>query len=169
MKKLWLVLALTTFLAACQPEGNDQAPREDSQSSQLEDQVGQEQERKQDQAEESILQEAEGQIEEDQAYYEVEDVAAYLNEYEMLPPNYITKSEARDMDWSVEDNEGYIIGGDYFGNREGLLPEAPGRQYYEADIEAGYTNHRGPERLVYSDDGLIYYTDDHYQSFERLY
>ncbi|WP_276648398.1 ribonuclease domain-containing protein [Trichococcus flocculiformis] len=60
------------------------------------------------------------------------------------------------------------IGGDCFGNREGLLPKKSGRTYYEADIDydGGY---RGAERIVYSNDGLIFYTDDHYESFEQLY
>ena len=61
-----------------------------------------------------------------------------------------------------------LIGGDYFGNREGLLPEEDGRDYFEADVnyDGGY---RGAERLVYSNDGLIYYTDDHYDSFQQLF
>lgn len=60
------------------------------------------------------------------------------------------------------------IGGDVFGNREGLLPTQKGRTYYECDVNyaGGY---RGGERLIYSDDGLIYYTADHYKSFEQLY
>lgn len=107
-------------------------------------------------------------IHEDGFYYEVEDVAAYIHLYEDLPDNYITKEEARDMGWSTADDT-WVVGGDPFGNYEGLLPDHPGRQYYEADIQAGYTHHRGPERLIFSDDGLIYYTDNHYDSFERLY
>jgi len=63
---------------------------------------------------------------------------------------------------------GMSIGGDTFGNREGLLPKADGRKYYECDVnyEGGYRN---GERIVYSNDGLIFYTDDHYESFEQLY
>ncbi|HBI55716.1 MAG TPA: ribonuclease, partial [Firmicutes bacterium] len=59
-------------------------------------------------------------------------------------------------------------GGDRFGNREGLLPDDPGRVWYECDVNyaGGY---RGPERIVFSNEGLIYYTDDHYESFTRLY
>ena len=60
------------------------------------------------------------------------------------------------------------IGGDKFGNREGLLPKEDGRQYYECDVnyQGGY---RGAERIVFSNDGLIFYTDDHYNSFTQLY
>lgn len=106
---------------------------------------------------------------EDEDYYEKDQVALYIHLYSQLPPNYITKEEADDMGWSVEDNGGYVIGGNRFGNREGLLPEKKGRQYYEADLVEGYTDHRGPVRLVYSNDGLIFYTDDHYSSFTQLY
>lgn len=98
----------------------------------------------------------------------------YIYIYNKLPKNYITKKEARDLGW--EASKGNLwdvtdkksIGGDKFGNREGKLPEKEGRQYYECDInyEGG---HRGAERLVYSNDGLIYYTGDHYDSFELLY
>ena len=63
---------------------------------------------------------------------------------------------------------GMSIGGDIFGNREKLLPEEKGRKYYGCDVnyEGGYRN---GERIIYSNDGLIYYTDDHYKSFEQLY
>lgn len=63
---------------------------------------------------------------------------------------------------------GMSIGGDRFGNREGLLPDAEGRKWYECDINfsGGF---RGAERIVYSNDGLIYYTSDHYESFTQLY
>lgn len=108
-------------------------------------------------------------LDEHEWYYELEDVALYLHQYGKLPENYITKAEARDMGWEADETNGYVVGGDKFSNREGLLPKESGRQYYEADIEAGYTDHRGPERLVFSNDGLIFYTDDHYSSFEQLY
>ena len=107
-------------------------------------------------------------------YVSKEDVAEYLYLYEELPQNYLTKKEAQEMGWVpskgnlLEIAEGMVIGGDYFGNYEELLPEAPGRDYYEADVnyEGG---HRNAERIVFSDDGLIYYTGDHYETFELLY
>lgn len=112
-------------------------------------------------------------IEEDGWYYSAEDVSLYLYIYEDLPENFITKDEARELGWdggSVEDYApGYAIGGDSFGNREGVLPDAPGRDYYECDIDTDGTDGRGAKRIVYSDDGLIYYTDDHYESFTLLY
>ena len=106
-------------------------------------------------------------------YYSAEDVALYLVTYGELPSNFITKNEARELGWeggSVQRYlEGAAIGGDKFGNREGILPKASGRQYYECDIDTDGQNSRGAKRIVYSNDGLIYYTEDHYESFILLY
>lgn len=107
-------------------------------------------------------------------YTSPEEVAAYLFYFSELPPNFITKDEAYDLGWEPQYGNlwevapGCSIGGDRFGNREGLLPDKQGRQYYECDIdyEGG---RRNAKRIVFSNDGLIYYTDDHYASFERLY
>jgi ribonuclease T1 len=115
----------------------------------------------------------EAHIDKDGWYYSAEDVALYLLTYGYLPGNFITKAEARSLGWeggSVEDYaEGRAIGGDVFGNREGLLPDAEGRIYYECDIDTDGRDSRGGKRLVFSSDGLIYYTDDHYESFTELY
>ena len=112
-------------------------------------------------------------IDSDGRYYSAFDVSLYLHVHGRLPDNYITKDEARELGWeggSVEKvAPGYAIGGDVFGNREGLLPEEPGRIYYECDVDTKGTDSRGAHRLVYSDDGLIYYTSDHYETFELLY
>lgn len=112
-------------------------------------------------------------IDRDGAYYTKEDVAQYLIEYGELPENYLTKSEARKLGWDASSGNLWdvtdrgVIGGDRFGNREGILPRKNGRQYYEADVnyEGG---RRNAHRLVYSNDGLVYYTGDHYASFEKL-
>ncbi len=105
-------------------------------------------------------------------YYDVENVVLYLTAYEELPPNYITKNEARELGWeggSVEDYlEGAAIGGDVFGNREGLLPEAAGRIYTECDIDTDGYSSRGSRRLVFSNDGLYFYTSDHYETFSEV-
>ncbi len=116
----------------------------------------------------------EAQLSEDGSYSSKEDVALYLYLYEHLPDNYITKKEAEKLGWDSSKGNlwdvapGMSIGGSRFGNYEGLLPEDDDRQYYECDIdyEGGYRN---AKRIVYSDDGLIYYTEDHYKSFECLY
>ena len=118
--------------------------------------------------------ETQSAISEEGTYTSKEEVAAYLNEYGHLPSNFITKKEAQKLGWvSSEGNldevaPGMSIGGDYFGNYEGLLPEADDRDYYECDIDFDRT-YRGGKRIVFSNDGLIYYTEDHYESFELLY
>lgn len=112
-------------------------------------------------------------VTEDGWYDSQEEVALYLSLYEHLPDNYVTKQEAQSLGWtggSVEPytGEGTAIGGDRFGNYEGLLPEEDGRQYQECDIDTVGTSSRGSKRIVYSNDGLIYYTEDHYESFQLL-
>ncbi len=112
-------------------------------------------------------------LDEDGFYYSKEAVSRYLHEYGKLPRNFITKSDARKLGWdggSVETYKpGYAIGGDVFSNREGLLPKADGRIYYECDIDTNGGKARGAKRIVFSNDGLIYYTDDHYENFTLLY
>ncbi|GAB6108124.1 ribonuclease domain-containing protein [Fusibacter bizertensis] len=113
-------------------------------------------------------------IDESSYYYKVNDVALYLHTFGHLPPNYITKDEAKEMGWVSEKGnlwdvaDGRVIGGDYFGNYEGNLPEASGRKYYECDVNYG-GGYRDANRIVFSNDGLIYYTDDHYKTFKKLY
>ena len=113
-------------------------------------------------------------VDEDGWYASKEEVALYIHLYGDLPDNYVTKSEAEDAGWSggnVEryTGEGTAIGGDRFGNREGLLPKEQGRTYTECDIDTPGENSRGAKRIVFSNDGLIYYTEDHYETFELLY
>lgn len=106
-------------------------------------------------------------------YTSAEDVALYLHLYAHLPQNFITKKDARALGWNgggLDDYaDGKCIGGDRFGNYEGLLPDAPGREYHECDIDTLHAASRGATRIVYSNDGLIYYTEDHYESFILLY
>ena len=113
-------------------------------------------------------------ISESSAYSSKDEVAEYLHEFGHLPPNYLTKKEAQDLGWVASKGNlwevapGKSIGGDRFGNREGLLPEASGRKYYECDIDFD-GSYRNAKRIVYSSDGLIFYTEDHYESFRQLY
>ena len=110
-------------------------------------------------------------VEKDGSYTSPEDVAEYIHTFGTLPQNFITKKEAQNLGWNSSDGNlqdvapGMSIGGDKFGNREGILPEG---NYHECDVnyQGGY---RGAERLVYSDTGEIYYTNDHYQTFTQLY
>lgn len=113
-------------------------------------------------------------LDEDGYYTSKEDVALYLHIYGHLPDNYLTKSEAKDLGWVASEGnlwdvtDHMSIGGDSFGNREGKLPKKKGRKYYECDIDYdGGT--RNAKRIIYSNDGLIYYTGDHYNTFELLY
>ena len=112
-------------------------------------------------------------LKEDGSYTSKEDVALYIHIYGCLPENFITKDEARKLGWEGGSLEKYApgkcIGGDRFGNYEGLLPDAPGRKWTECDIGTLGKDSRGAKRIVFSNDGLIYYTDDHYESFELLY
>ena len=113
-------------------------------------------------------------ISEDGTYTSKEDVAEYLHTYGHLPSNFIKKKAAQKLGrvssegnlWDVA--PGMSIGGDYFGNYEGILPESNDRDYYECDIDFD-GSYRGAKRIVYSNDGLIYYTEDHYETFELLY
>ncbi len=106
-------------------------------------------------------------------YSDKDHVAAYLHAFEELPPNYITKRDAQYLGWENrlgnlwEVAPGKSIGGDRFGNYEGQLPDAKGRKYFECDIDfdGGF---RGPKRIIYSSDGLIFYTEDHYTTFEEI-
>ena len=115
----------------------------------------------------------EAAVDEDGSYTTAEDVALYIHTYGHLPSNFITKKQAQALGWSggeVEEfRSGAAIGGDYFGNYEGLLPKKKGRKYYECDIGTVGKRSRGAERIVFSNDGLIYYTADHYESFTLLY
>lgn len=106
-------------------------------------------------------------------YDDKDSVAEYIHLYGELPPNYITKSEAKKLGWPGGDLRPYApdkcIGGDRFGNFEGKLPKEKGRVYRECDVGTLGKSSRGPKRLVYADDGWIYYTADHYETFETLY
>lgn len=106
-------------------------------------------------------------------YDSMEEVVVYLTLYDALPDNYLTKKEAQALGWDSRRGnlwdvaEGCSIGGDRFGNYEGQLPEKKGRRFTECDIgyDGGY---RGAERLIFTNDGLMYYTADHYKTFDEV-
>lgn len=106
-------------------------------------------------------------------YQSKEEVVAYLRQYNHLPNNYVTKKEAQAQGWIPSEGNlrevlpGASIGGDRFANREGKLPDKNGRKWYECDIDY-HGGKRNAKRLVYSNDGLFYYSDDHYQSFKEV-
>ena len=112
-------------------------------------------------------------------YSDKDHVAAYLKAFKELPPNYITKKQAQALGWENtlgnlwQVAPGKSIGGDNFGNYEGLLPKAQGRKYFECDIDYDldrekYRGGRNGKRIIFSNDGLIFYTEDHYKTFEEI-
>ena len=114
-----------------------------------------------------------------QAYSDKDHVAWYIHTFGELPPNYITKKEAQDLGWVNSQGNlwqvapGKSIGGDYFGNYEGLLPAQKGRRYTECDIDYDldrerYRGGRNGKRIIFSNDGLVFYTQDHYETFEEI-
>lgn len=117
--------------------------------------------------------ETERKLDRNGSYTSRDDVALYIHQYGKLPGNFITKAEAQKLGWSGGNLEKYApgksIGGDRFGNYEGKLPKKSGRTYTECDIDTRGASARGAKRIVFSNDGLIYYTDDHYNTFTLLY
>ncbi len=112
-------------------------------------------------------------VDEDGVYTKRDEVALYIHTYGKLPKNFITKKDAEALGWTGGSLEPYApgkcIGGARFGNYEGLLPAKKGRVWYECDIDTLGRKSRGAKRIVYSNDGLIYYTSDHYETFSLLY
>ena len=113
-------------------------------------------------------------ISEDGSYTSRDEVALYLHTYGKLPKNFISKKEVEEQGFRFGEGDfgeafpGMSVGGSRFGNYDGNLPEKSGRRYYECDID--YTGgRRNAKRLVYSNDGLIFYTEDHYKTFTQLY
>lgn len=166
-----VILVLGLFTGFFRTEQNEEDQQSVSVQTDIQAEEDSENSKEQELQEETAPQTA---IDENGEYTTKEEVAAYIHEYQHLPSNFITKKEAKELGWvSSEGNlaeaaPGMSIGGDYFGNYEGLLPEKDGRKYYECDInsDGGY---RGAERIIFSNDGLIYYTGDHYETFELLY
>lgn len=166
MKKImsWLLaLLLLLSLSACGYQPPAEEPLDPT------EQETWQQEPQQPEAE----QPSDAQLDEDGSYTSKEDVALYIHLYGRLPDNFITKKEAQALGWSGGSLEPYApgccIGGSRFGNYEGLLPEKEGRSWTECDIDTLGASSRGAKRIVFSNDGLIYYTEDHYESFQLLY
>ncbi len=174
-----LIIASMLFFSACGPSSissRNQSPTENaSETVSPEDEPDDEKSPSEEQEEPDKSKEStpDVSVSEDGTYTSKDDVALYIHTFEHLPDNFITKKEAQALGWqggSLKDYApGKCIGGDHFGNYEGHLPEASGREYHECDIDTLNANSRGAKRIVYSNDGLIFYTEDHYNSFELLY
>lgn len=113
-------------------------------------------------------------VEKDGWYTSKEEVALYIHTYKRLPGNFISKTKARERGWVASEGNldevcpGMSIGGSRYYDDDGQLPYKRGRQWTECDINY-HGGFRGAERIVFSNDGLIFYTGDHYETFERLY
>lgn len=161
--KHWLLLILSLVMlvfTGCQAEVQDGTSAGDSQT--------------ESQVTEEPAAEQEGSVEEDGQYTSKDEVALYIHTYGHLPSNFISKTKARKAGWvSKEGNldevlPGMSIGGSVFNDYDEQLPDAQGRTWTECDIN--YTGgYRGAERIIFSNDGLIFYTNDHYETFEQLY
>ena len=198
-RSLWLVLLLAavltlSLLTGCRKsgageQGNSAAQHSTASEAQASQNAGEEESESQelilydeDDFQDSVYAEEEEQPEEEEesvqtaaidehgSYTTKDDVALYIHTFGKLPPNFITKKEAQKLGWSGGSLEPYApgkcIGGSYLGNYEGILPEG---KYRECDIDTLGKKSRGAKRIIYSDDGRIYYTDDHYKSFTQLY
>ena len=182
---LLLVLLLSFSLVSCKKsssegEADPSAPAASEQSQQAEHEQSQSAETAEDLQDEDYSWEdlsdqdedysEEGLIDEYGTYDQKDDVALYIHVYGRLPDNYITKKQAEKLGWhggSVEQvAPGKCIGGGHYGNYEGLLPKG---NYKECDIGTLGKSKRGAKRIIYSDEGDIYYTSDHYKSFTKLY
>ena len=113
-------------------------------------------------------------VKKDGWYTSKDEVALYIHTYGRLPGNFISKTKARNKGWVASEGNldevcpGMSIGGSRYYNDDGELPDKRGRTWTECDIN--YTGgYRGAERIVFSNDGLIFYTADHYETFEQLY
>jgi ribonuclease T1 len=62
----------------------------------------------------------------------------------------------------------YDHDGVVFENREGLLPDHDTGYYHEYTVPTPGSPDRGARRIITGSAGELYYTDDHYRSFERI-
>ena len=156
--------------SSSQPSASQSAQNESAESAAKQETSGKAEKSEQDTAAKTAV-----KVAENGTYTSKDEVAAYIYEFGHLPSNYITKDEAEDAGWKTggrsldEVCPGKSIGGDKFSNREGKLPKAKGRTWTECDIDYHGEKSRGAKRIVFSNDGLIYYTGDHYKTFELLY
>ena len=153
--------------AASETEANVKAGKEQQEEKQAAETVSADKESKKKPEQEKPA------IDEDGVYTKKDDVALYIRTYGKLPQNFITKKKAQELGWPGGSLEPYApgkcIGGDHFGNYEGALPKGKKIKYRECDIDTLGRRSRGAKRIIYSNDGKIYYTDDHYETFTLLY
>ena len=93
----------------------------------------------------------------------------WIKHYKMLPPYYLSKTSYKALGWKagkppVRYAPGKMVSGGIYQNFDGLLPSAPGRVWYEADLNY-YRGKRNTHRILWSNDGLVFVTYDHYLTF----
>ena len=103
-----------------------------------------------------------------------QELADYIFEHGELPDGFIRKKDAHALGWDSSYNHvsdvapDMSIGGDYYGNYEERLPVVRGRKYYEADCYYR-GGRRNAYRIIYSNDGHVWFTEDHYNTFVELF
>lgn len=105
--------------------------------------------------------------------YEGINGADYTLTHENTLPNYyLSKAELIDTGWKpgkFPSNwvPGKMLAGGIYNNKNQHLPETAGRTWYEADINY-YSGKRNSSRILYSNDGLVFATFDHYSTFSEI-
>jgi len=111
-------------------------------------------------------------------YTAKDSVATYIYLFHKLPSNYVNKATGQTLYENETGNTfskwnfnpwtllGVMIGGDIFYNNEGLLPSE--NSYRECDVDY-HDSSRGTKRLIYTLNGIVYYTANHYESFTKIY
>lgn len=114
---------------------------------------------------------------ENRDYDTKEEVALYIYKYKKIPRNFVTKdyvNSVLNMAPKEAISRGYNIGGDNFESRGAITNYTSLKYLHECDIyknrDVASVDGRGTNRLVYNQYGnpKVYYTDDHYQTFQYL-
>ncbi len=166
---LLLIVGMVYVLKSCGIIGNHEKP-DDSDETSIEQEYDDFDDESEDYGDDEIDEDegSSSQIDKNGEYTTAEDVAEYIHTYHKLPSNYVKKWEAKAKGWHKGEDPseyGIMIGGNAWDNNEGLLPDD---DYHECDVDYD-GNGRGPNRLIYTKDGTVYYTNDHYESFTQLY
>lgn len=90
----------------------------------------------------------------------------------ILPDYYISWEDIlalgwKEGKWPSNFAPGKMITHGTYQNRNEHLPQSPGRIWYEADINYK-TGKRNTQRVLWSNDGLIFVTYDHYETFYEI-
>lgn len=97
----------------------------------------------------------------------------HLKYYGRLPTYYISRGDAYHQGWKPRLGNlskvapGKMMYGGIYRNDDGKLPQTSGRIWYEADINY-QGGRRNDKRVLFANDGLIFVTYDHYNTFEEI-